>query len=569
MVFLQSFGLGSARAVRIYKTYGEAAIDRVRENPYRLAADIRGIGFDGADRLARQLGLAADSPLRARAGLRHMLQTFTQQGHCAARREELLEATVRLLDMEPPIVEAALAAEIEAGWLVPETVVGELWIFPASLARAEVGVAALLKRLLAGPPPWQAADPSRARPRVEAQSGLTLSESQRRAVALACGGKVTVITGGPGVGKTTVVNAILQLLEARGVKMALCAPTGRAARRLAESTGREARTLHRLLEFDPREGGFKRNAGHPLKLDLLVVDEVSMVDVVLMYQLLLALPAGAGLLLVGDVDQLPSVGPGMVLHDIIASQRVPTARLTEIFRQAARSRIVVNAHRINQGLLPEKPGAEAGSDFYLINAGDPEAILARLLQVVTERIPQRFGLDPIRDIQVLTPMNRGGLGARALNAQLQQHLNAQAQPRVERFGWRFAPGDKVIQTVNDYDKEVFNGDIGQIIRVEPQEGLVTVDYEGRSVDYELGELDELALAYATTVHKSQGSEYPAVVIPLAAQHHTLLERNLLYTAITRGRRLVVIIAEARALGVAVKTVRAGQRLTRLAARLEE
>jgi len=381
-------------------------------------------------------------------------------------------------------------------------------------------------------------------------------------------GKVTVITGGPGVGKTTVVNSILRILRAKGVSVLLCAPTGRAAKRLTESTGLEAKTIHRLLEFDPRTMAFKRNREAPLDGELLVVDEVSMVDTVLMNQLLRAVPDHGAVLLVGDVDQLPSVGPGAVLADLIGSGVLPTVRLTEIFRQAAASQIIVNAHRINRGQMPERPGSTA-SDFYFVATDTPEAIHAKLLHVVTERIPKRFGLDPISDVQVLTPMNRGGLGARALNVALQERLNPHAEPRVTRFGWTYAPGDKVIQTVNNYDKDVFNGDIGRIARIDEETGLVFVDYDGRQVEYETGELDEVSLAYATTVHKSQGSEYPAVVIPLGMPHYMLLERNLLYTAVTRGRRLVVIIGQTKALAIAVNRLGSVKRLTNLRARLRD
>ncbi len=568
MVFLQSHGVGTARAVRIYKTYGDEAIARVTENPYRLALDIHGIGFKTADAIAQRLGIAKDSLIRAQAGVRHVLQEIAGQGHCAAHREPLAEKAAALLEIPPPVIEEAIAAELREENLVEEAIDGRPALFLTPLQRAELGIVASLRRLMGAPVPWGAIDAQRAVPWVESQTGLRLSESQRAAVATAVNGKVTVITGGPGVGKTTIVRSILNILAAKGAAIRLCAPTGRAAKRLAESTGREARTIHRLLEFDPQTMGFKRDQYSPLDTHLVVVDECSMVDVALMNQLLRAVPAQAAVLLVGDVDQLPSVGPGAVLADLIASGAVPTVRLTQVFRQAAQSRIIVNAHRINRGQMPEAPDTTgADSDFYLIHCEGPEQVQDRLMRVVTERIPSRFGLDPVSEVQVLTPMNRGGLGARSLNVALQERLNPSAQPRITRFGWTYAPGDKVIQLINDYDKEVFNGDIGRISAIDPEEGLVRIDFDGRPVEYELGELDALSLAYATTVHKAQGSEYPAVVIPLAAQHYTLLERNLLYTAVTRGRRLVVLIAEPKALSMAVKRVGSHKRLTKLRERL--
>ncbi len=570
MVFLQSHGVGTARAVRIYKTYGDEAIARVSENPYRLALDIHGIGFKTADAIAQRLGIAPDSLIRAQAGVRHVLQEIAGQGHCAAYREALAEKATALLEIPPPIIEEAIAAELAEENLVEEPIDGRPALFLTPLQRAELGIAASLRRLLGQPVPWGTVDAGRALPWVESETGIRLSESQRAAVASAVNGKVTIITGGPGVGKTTVVRSILGILAAKGATIELTAPTGRAAKRLAESTGREARTIHRLLEFDPKTLGFKRDQYSPLDAHLVVVDECSMVDVALMNQLLRAVPNRAALLLVGDVDQLPSVGPGAVLADLIASRAVPTVRLTEVFRQAAASRIIVNAHRINGGRMPEAPeAAGAESDFYLIPCDGPEQVQERLMRVVTERIPDRFGLDPVSQVQVLTPMNRGGLGARSLNVALQERLNPSAEPRITRFGWTYAPGDKVIQLINDYDKEVFNGDIGRIATVDPEEGLVHIDFEGRRVEYELGELDALSLAYATTVHKAQGSEYPAVVIPLATQHYTLLERNLLYTAVTRGRRLVVLIAEPKALAMAVKRVGSNKRLTKLRERLAD
>jgi exodeoxyribonuclease V alpha subunit len=570
MVFLQSHGVGTARAVRIYKTYGDEAVDRVRENPYRLALDIHGIGFRTADAIARRLGIPQDSPLRARAGVRHVLQEMAGQGHCAAYRDKLLETTVGLLEIPLPVVARAVAAELAEENLVEEVIDEHPAFFLPALQRAEAGVAAGVARLQQQTPPWGRIDPGAAIPWVERQTGLGLSESQRGAIAAAINGKVTIITGGPGVGKTTVVNSILRILRAKGVSVLLCAPTGRAAKRLAESTGTEAKTIHRLLELDPRVMTFRHDQHCPLDADLVVVDEASMVDLPLMHQLLRAIPSRSAVLLVGDVDQLPSVGPGAVLKDMIDSRVVTTARLTEIFRQASASRIIVNAHRINDGYLPERPSEQTeDSDFYLIPCDGPDLIHDRLLTVITQRIPQRFGLDPVGDIQVLTPMNRGGLGARALNEELQKRLNPRAHPRISRYGWTYAPGDKVIQGVNNYDKEVFNGDIGRITRIDEEEGLILVDFDGRQVVYETGELDEVSLAYATTIHKAQGSEYPAVVIPLAAQHYNLLERNLLYTAVTRGKRLVVLIAEHKALAMAVKRTSSVGRLTRLRQRLQE
>jgi exodeoxyribonuclease V alpha subunit len=428
-------------------------------------------------------------------------------------------------------------------------------------------------RLLEGELPWGQIDPAVAIPWVEKQTGRVLSPSQRDAVATVLQSKATIITGGPGVGKTTIVLSILKALQAKRMRVLLCAPTGRAAKRLTESTGVEAKTIHRLLAFDPKAHGFTHGQTNPLAADLVVVDEVSMVDVVLMHQLLRAIPDQAAVLMVGDVDQLPSVGPGSVLSDIITSKQIPTVTLTEIFRQAATSQIIVNAHRINQGKMPvESDDTESDQivrDFYVIPAETPEEIQEKLLRVVTERIPQRFGLHPIRDVQVLTPMNRGSLGVRALNIALQQALNPDATPQVTRFGWTYAPGDKVIQTVNNYDKDVFNGDIGHVERVDVEDGVITLNFDGREVTYELGELDEIALAYTATVHKSQGSEYPAIVIPMATQHYPMLERNLLYTGVTRGKQLVVIIGKPKALAIAVRTIKSMRRLTNLAERLRQ
>ena len=439
------------------------------ENPYRLARDIRGIGFKSADQIAMRLGIEKTAMIRARAGISYALAEAMDEGHCGLPTDELRERAAALLEIAVEVVDAAIVLELADGAVVGDTALGRPCLFLAGLYRAEQGIAERLLRLSSGSPPWPAVDPDRAIPWVEQRTGLILAASQREAVRLALCSKVLVITGGPGVGKTTLVNAILEILRARTQGIALAAPTGRAAKRLREATGLEAKTLHRLLESDPARGGFKRGEEHPLDCDLLVVDEVSMVDVPLMHSLLKAVPRRAALILVGDVDQLPSVGPGQVLADLIGSGAVPVVRLTEIFRQAAQSRIVTNAHRINQGLLPE-PGQAPGSDFHLVRCQDPEDGVAKLLEVVTRRIPARFGLDPIRDVQVLCPMNRGGLGARSLNLELQRLLNPPGEVRVERFGSTFRPGDKVMQIANDYDKEVFNGDLGRVKAIDLEAG---------------------------------------------------------------------------------------------------
>jgi exodeoxyribonuclease V alpha subunit len=419
MVFLQSHGVGTSRSVRIYKTYGEQAIEKVRENPYRLALDIHGIGFKTADTLAQKLGIAPNSLIRAQAGVRHVLQEWSGEGHCAAVRQTHCDMAVKLLEIPAPIIQDAIYAELAEGNLFSEVSGADEFVFLTPLYRAEQGCAAHLQRLNQGDPPWGTIDAEKAIPWVESQTGMTLSESQAVAVRLVLQNKVSVITGGPGVGKTTLVNSLLKIIKAKRIQIGLCAPTGRAAKRLAESTGLEAKTVHRLLEFDPTQFAFKHNEEHPLELDCLVIDESSMMDVVLMNQLLKAMPTHAALLIVGDVDQLPSVGPGAVLADIIDSGQVATVRLTEIFRQASTSKIITNAHRINQGQMPVIDKSDSLSDFYCLYAETPEEIFAKLMQIVLERIPQRFTFHPVNDVQILTPMNRGGLGARSLNLELQ------------------------------------------------------------------------------------------------------------------------------------------------------
>ena len=554
MVFLQSHGVGTSRAVRIYKTYSADAIPLVSENPYRLARDIKGIGFLTADQIAEKLGIEKTAMIRARAGIAYTLTEAVSEGHCGLPVDDLMPRAEKLLEIPADILREALQQELLDDTVVADTISERRCIFLGHLWHAEKVVAERLHALAMGRSPWPDIDTGKAIPWVEQQLGVTLAQSQREAVKMAVSSKNMVITGGPGVGKTTLVNAILRILVVKGVSVALAAPTGRAAKRLSESTGMEAKTIHRLLEVDPRHGGFKRDLDNPLDCDLLVVDETSMVDVPLMAALMKALPNRAALIAVGDVDQLPSVGPGQVLADIIESGAVPVARLTEIFRQAAESQIVTNAHRVNSGAMPNLDVTRRDtSDFYFVEAHDPEDGVSKIVEIVKHRLPKRFGFDPIKDIQVLCPMNRGGLGARALNVDLQKALNPPVdEVCIERFGFTYRVGDKVMQTDNDYDKDVFNGDVGYVRRIDPDAQELVIEFDAKPVEYQFGELDEVALAYAVSIHKSQGSEYPAVVIPMMMQHYMMLRRNLLYTGITRGRKLVVVVGQKQAVGIAVK-----------------
>ncbi|WP_075795231.1 SF1B family DNA helicase RecD2 [Massilia putida] len=567
MVFLHAHGVSTSRAVRIFKTYGQDAVAVVSENPYRLARDIRGIGFLSADTIAQKIGIAKDAPMRAQAGVSYALSEASSQGHCGLPYTELVKLAVKLLDIPAQAIEAAIAEEIAQEVVISETVDGAPCVFLAQLYHAEQSIATQLDRLKRGSPPWPDFDADKAIPWVEHKLAITLADSQKAAIRLALASKLLVITGGPGVGKTTLVNSILTIMRAKQVKALLCAPTGRAAKRLSESTGLEAKTIHRLLEIDPLTGQFKRNEDSPLDCDLLVADECSMIDVPLANQLLKAVASRSAVILVGDVDQLPSVGPGQVLADLIDSGAVPVIRLTEVFRQAASSRIVRSAHQINQGVYPSFPQKGEESDFYFVHADEPETIASIVVDLVKTRLPKKYAVDPVRDIQVLCPMNRGMTGARGINQALQAALNPPNENSVEKFGYAFSVGDKVMQIENNYDRDVYNGDIGFVTGIDREEEELVVDFDGRSVIYPFGELDELVLCYATTIHKSQGSEYPVVVIPVSTQHFMMLKRNLIYTGITRGKNLVVLVGQKKALAMAVKGKQVERRWSKLKERL--
>ena len=564
MMLLQTHGASPALAARIYKHYGDSAARVVQESPYRLAMEVRGIGFKTADRIAKSLGIAGDHPERVQAGVLHELNGLADQGHVLFDRDALSDRAAAMLEVDVGHVGPAL----DKLWASGLVVIEDKGVYLTRLHRAETALVEGLSRLLSRPGRVLSGIESTIE-RFEQQAKVTLAPAQRAAVKGAAEHKLIVVTGGPGVGKTTIVRAIVDVMKRAHLNLRLAAPTGRAAKRLFEATGHEATTLHRLLEFDPRQGGFQLDEQTPIEADVVIVDEASMIDVPLGAALLSALPDAARLVIVGDADQLPSVGPGAMLRDIIDSGVVTVVRLNEIFRQAGESRIVQNAHRILHGEMPESADPESPrADFFVVSRREAEEAAETIRELVTVRIPRRFGLDPLRDIQVLTPMHRGPAGTTALNQLLQAALNP-VGPSIEHKAQIFRAGDKVLQLKNDYEREVYNGDLGLIARVSLEERRLTVRFDGRDVDYQDADLDMLTLAYATSIHKSQGSEYPAVVIPLLTAHFVMLSRNLVYTAVTRGKKLCVLVADPRALKLALGEVRREVRVTRLAERLRQ
>ena len=585
IMFLQPHGVSTAYAVRIYKHYGAEAMDVVQKNPYRLAMDIHGIGFLTADAIAMKLGFATDADIRAEAGLLYTLTQLSEDGHVYYPKDALLQETATLLHVEPALVEQAIAPLVAEERIVLEELPGQpgqvpsdinpdddrvlthIGVYLSRYHHCEAGIAHYLRRILRSPKAANFDDPDAIMRDTLAALSMSLAPEQEEAVRCAIDKKVLVITGGPGTGKTTVINAVIKAFSKVKARTLLAAPTGRAAKRLTETSSLEAKTIHRLLEYSPQEDSFCRNEDNPLACTLLVIDEASMLDTLLMYHLLKAVPLGATVIFVGDVNQLPSVGPGNVLRDIIASGVIPVVELIEVFRQAAESEIILNAHRINHGEAPNLSNpTERLGDFYFVRQDEPEKAAEMVVDLVREHIPRRFGLNAFDDIQVLCPMHKGSCGAQNLNALLQDALNPQSV-KLQRGDRQFRLGDKVMQIRNNYDKDVFNGDIGRIIHVHAEDREITVGFDGNNVIYSWDELDELVPAYAISVHKSQGSEYPAVVFPLLTQHYIMLQRNLIYTGVTRGKRLVVLVGSPKAVHIAVANNQMRKRHTWLAHRL--
>lgn len=578
MLFLQSHGISSAYASRIYKHYGDRSISIVRENPYRLAMDVFGIGFLTADKIAGQLGFSKDSHLRAEAGILFILNQLADDGHVYYPYEPLMEKCREVLQIDYNIMTKALESLVISGKIAIENLNNDTKntnknnqaIYLSKFYFCEKRIAERIKLLISTPEILRPVQVEKAVEWVQKELSIQLAPNQLEAIRNALKNKVLILTGGPGTGKTTIINAILKIFNAMGARCLLAAPTGRAAKRMTETTGIPAKTLHRLLEFSFQSGGFQKNEEKPLNCHVLIVDEASMIDTVLMHHLMKAVPPTASFILVGDVNQLPSVGPGNVLKDMISSGTVPVTTLTEIFRQAAESLIIVNAHRINQGnfpLLPSHDHSKSPGDFYFIRQEDPEKVLNIILDLTCKRIPKRFGYDPFDQVQVLTPMHRGTLGAANLNYHLQQALNPKKESLI-LGGRSFKIDDKVMQIRNNYDKKVFNGDIGRIKHIDADSQEFAILFDDGLVRYDFSELDEIVLAYAISVHKSQGSEYPVVVIPIITQHYILLQRNLIYTAVTRAKKLAVLVGTWKALAIGIKNDKTRKRYTLLKERLK-
>ncbi len=577
MIFLQAHGVSSGYATKIFKEYGNKSIAVVKKNPFRLATDIFGIGFVTADSIAEKLGFPKDSDQRIEAGILYVLHKLSDEGHVYYPYEELIIKAKEILDVERAAVVKALGMLAANKEIVFEDLNNSIEefkennkaVYLTKFHLCETGIANRLKTLALSPRSIRDVDRDRAMNWVQKQLSITLSGNQVSAVRFSLKEKVMVITGGPGTGKTTIINAILKIFSKLKVRILLAAPTGRAAKRMSETTGFKARTIHRLLEFSFAKGGFLKNEKRPLGCDLLVVDEASMIDTILMYHLLKAVPLTAILILVGDVNQLPSVGAGNILKDIIESNALPVAWLNEIFRQAKKSQIIVNAHKINQGVIPSFENShlnDQNNDFYFIQQEDPNRVLEIVLELVKVRIPQRFGFDPVDDIQVLTPMHKGVAGAGNLNREMQKILNPGSEGLI-RGDRNYRVNDKVMQIRNNYDKEIFNGDIGRITQIYPENQQLAISFDGREVTFDFSDLDEVVLAYAISVHKSQGSEFPAVIVPILTQHYILLQRNLIYTAVTRGRKLVVMVGTRKALAIGVNNDKTKKRFTYLSNRL--
>ena len=580
MLFLQSYGIGTGYALRVFRHYGSASVQVLQENPYRLAVDIFGIGFVTADKIASSMGFSKESPLRIRAGVLHVINELTRDGHVFVPIEELTASAAEILSVSPELVEKGiedgrLNQELIIEWYMDIEGKDDCAVYLPPFHYAEVHSAKNLCRILSSPFNGQYAAPDVVIPWVQQELGISFAGQQTEALKTALSSQVMVITGGPGTGKTTLIKAIIKIRSARGFRIMLAAPTGRAAKRMTEATGHEAKTIHRMLEYTGSSmagGDFMKNETNTLDCDLLVVDEASMIDQILFHHLLKAIPKDASVVFVGDVDQLPSVGPGNVLKDIIDSGVCPVVHLKEIFRQGEESMIVVNAHKINSGEMPcfdDKSNGTSPCDFYFIEQNDPDKALEIIKELVTLRIPQKFGFDPVKDIQVLTPMHRGSVGTTRLNSELREVLNIQHGSKIQRMGRIVQEGDKVMQIRNNYEKDVYNGDIGTVLRIDGEESKVIVEMDSGRVSYDFSELDELIHAYAVSIHKSQGSEYPAVVIPIMTQHYMMLQRNLLYTGITRGKKLVVLVGTKKAVAIAVKNDKTRKRYTRLAGRLKD